>query len=86
MKCRSAAVTDWIVEGDESVVMINDRVMHLSALPTAILSAAGDWTDLSELVAVLEQKFGPAPNGENPMLATERYVRELEDQGLVECD
>ena len=86
MRVRRVPVTDRIVDGDESVVLVGHTVVHLSALPTAILDAAADWTEITDLAATLETQFGPPPDDASSVAATERSVHDLRDQGLIDCD
>jgi hypothetical protein len=82
MKIRAAPVTDQFRHEDECVVLVDHMVVHLSALPTAILELAADWIELAALGLELERRFGPAPDGTET--AMERAVLELHEQGLVE--
>ena len=86
MKVRRAAMTDRFVDDGESVVLVDHMVVRLSALPTAILESAATWTEVADLAAMLERQFGPPPDGLDAVAAAERTVRELRDQGLIECD
>ena len=85
MRVRRLPVTDRIVDGDESVVLVGHTVVHLSALPTAILDAAADWTEITALAATLETQFGPPPADASSVAAIERTVHDLRDQGLIDC-
>ena len=86
MRFRSTPVTDRLVVGDESVVLVDNVVIHLSPVPTAIYDQIGEWADLPEIAEALETRFGPPPDGATTLIATESALRDLEDQGLVERD
>ena len=63
MKVRREQLHDVYVEGDRCAVYVQDEVIVLSPVATAVLLATGpDWTDLSELVGAVEQQFGPPPS------------------------
>lgn len=85
MRVRRSAVSDRLVFGDESVVLIGDVVVHLSELPTAVLETITEWTDVDDVMAMLEQRFGPPPDSSS-FAATEATLRELEALGLVDRD
>ena len=86
MRVRRQPVSDRVVDGDESVVLVDHTVIHLSAIPTAILAATDGWTDITDLAATLESEFGPPPDESDSVAATERTVLDLQDLGLIECD
>jgi hypothetical protein len=84
VKVRRTAVTDSFVFEDESVVLVDHLVVHLSEIPTAILKMAAEWTELTDVADILVNRFGSAPH--DHLAATQRVVQELQNQGLVECD
>lgn len=84
MKVRHITLLDHLVEGDESVVMFGAQVVHLSAIPTAILEASTEWVDLKDLAKMLEQRFGTPEAGVGAEAATGRIVGELTQLGLIE--
>jgi hypothetical protein len=86
MRVRRTPVTDRFVDDDESVVLVDHVVVRLSALPTAILEAAEKWTEVTDLAAMLERQFGSPSDDEDALAATERTLRELQDNGLIERD
>ncbi len=63
MRFRRAEVVDRLVVGDECVVLMDNLVVHLSAVPTAILEQIADWTEVTDIAAQLETHFGPPPDG-----------------------
>lgn len=84
MKARRLDIIDQIVEGDESVVLVANMVIRLSALATAILRELDDWSDSADVAETMTATFGPAPAGTNPLLTIESALREMAEQGLVE--
>jgi hypothetical protein len=85
MKVRRVPWLDEYVEGGESAVLVDDRVFVLSELATTLLAAIGsEAVEVSDVAAVLEERFGAPPDGVDLVDATETAVRELALQGLVE--
>lgn len=82
-RARALAVDDQVVRDGESVVLVGDRVILLSALATALLEACPDWTDLVALTDHLLARFGPPEDGD-PVAATRAAAQELYGQGLVD--
>lgn len=82
-KARALAVDDQVVRDGESVVLVGQRVILLSALATTLLQACPDWTDLLALTEHLLARFGPPQDGD-AVEATRAAVHELHEQGLVE--
>ncbi len=85
MRVRRRAFVDEYVEDGESAVMIEDRIVVLSPLATAMLSAMGsDWVEVSGLAADLGRVFGAPPDGVPVVEATEEALQCLAHDGVVE--
>jgi hypothetical protein len=85
MRVRRRPFVDEYVEDGEAAVLIDDRIVVLSPLATAIVTAVGgDWVEVQDLVTDLGRVFGPPPGGTTVVDATEGAVRELADEGVVE--
>lgn len=79
MKLRRGALTDHYVEGDRSVVMVDESVLGLSPVATAILEAVPDGAVVS-LLAVTEhvvEAFGPPEGPESAEELTQQQVWDL---------
>lgn len=73
MRVRREELHDVYVEGDRCAVYVQDEVIVLSPVATAVLLAASsEWTPLSDVAAVVEQQFGPPPS-----TSTEETLRGL---------
>ena len=84
MRVRRLPVADRVDRDGESVVLVDREVVRLSAVATALLDACPDWTEEERLVAVLVERFGPPPGGEDPVLLVDRALATLTVHRLVE--
>jgi hypothetical protein len=85
LRVRRRAFVDEYVEDGESAVMVEDRILVLSPLATATLSAMGSgWVEVPGLAADLGRVFGAPPDGMHVMEATEAVLRGLAHDGVVE--
>ena len=76
-------LTDWFVEGAESVVLIGDQVLQLSELATAVVElVGGTGLELEELHRRLVAAFGESPT-DDPGAATRAIVAELVRVGVL---
>ena len=65
--------------------MIEDRIVVLSPLATAMLSAMGsDWVEVSGLAADLGRVFGAPPDGVPVVEANEEVLQCLAHDGVLE--
>lgn len=79
-------VDDWYVDGPESAVLVDDQVMVLSELATAIVELLGDsGISLPDLSAALASRFG-SPDASTPLTATAAVVHELTKRGIVRTE
>jgi len=76
---------DLIVDGDQSAVYVEDSVVVLSPISTAVLTTLPDdaWEDISEIVATVESRFGNPPEG-SVFDGVCTVIEELAATGLVE--
>ena len=73
MRVRREQLHDVYVEGDQCAVYVQDEVIVLSPVATAVLLASSsEWTSLSDVAEVVEQEFGPPPS-----TSTEESLRGL---------
>lgn len=82
MRLRPVAVLDaWTADG-ETVLLLDGRILLLSALAAVAWHAmtAGTWTPADALAAVLIENFGEPEDPETAMAAV---VAELSAAGLV---
>ena len=79
MRITRAAVIDELRHGERCAVMLDNDVIVLSEVPSALLAAldAGP-LELTALEQRLVETFGPAPTG-----AVAEVVAQLEQAGLV---
>ena len=85
MRARRLPFHDEYVDAGESAVLIDDRVVVLSALGTSILAALGTrWTGLEDVAKALLGEYGDPPTGADAHEATRRALMTLAEQGLVE--
>ena len=73
MRVRRQELHDVYVEDDRCAVYVQDEVIVLSPVATAVLLAtSSEWIPLSDLTNVVEQEFGPPPSA-----STEESLRGL---------
>ncbi|MFC8501951.1 hypothetical protein ACFUC1_06295 [Pedococcus sp. NPDC057267] len=84
MRARRLPVADRVDRDGESVVLVGREVVRLSALATTLLDACPDWTEEERLVAVLVERFGAPPGGDDPAVLVARALDTLTGHGLVE--
>lgn len=72
-------LTDHYVEGERSVVMVDESVLGLSPIATAILDAVPDGADVSleEVTQHVVATFGPPEGPEPPEALTEQQLWDL---------
>ncbi|WIB63318.1 PqqD family protein [Curtobacterium sp. MCBD17_040] len=80
---RRAAVTDWVGDGDDVLVLHADRLHVLQAVGAAVWTALARPRSLDALVRHAVERFG-TPEGADPSLLVARVVEELRASGLVE--
>lgn len=83
MRVRRLPVTDRVDRAGESVVLVGQVVVRLSALATRLLDHCDDWTDVATLTEQLVSEFGLPPDGADPRGATEATVDALVARGLL---
>jgi hypothetical protein len=85
MKVRRLPSHDLLVDGDQSAVYVDDSVVVLSPISTAVLTALSDdaWFDLAEIAASVEARFGAPPEG-SVFEGICAVVDQLAETGLVE--
>jgi hypothetical protein len=88
MRARRLPVLDEYVEDGESAVFVDGRVLALSPIATAILSALDEmsWRSSTDVGERLEQEFGTPPDGSSTEDATQAGLVELAGWRLVEID
>jgi hypothetical protein len=85
MKVRRLPCHDLIVDGDQSAVYVEDSVVVLSPISTAVLTElhVDAWEDVSEVAAAIESRFGAPPEG-SVFDGVCAVIAELSATGLVE--
>ena len=84
MRVHRVPLRDQYVEEEESVVMVGDVVIALSALATSILALVPDEGTTSDLLGLaLEDWYGPPPPGMDALTTTEMALADLKSAGLV---
>jgi hypothetical protein len=85
MKVRRLPCHDLVVDGDQSAVYVDDSVVVLSPISTAVLTSLSDdaWFDVDEIVASVETRFGAPPEG-SVFDGICSVVHQLAATGLVE--
>lgn len=73
---------DWFVDGDESAVLVDGRVVVLSALATAVVGSAVRDLGLEDLTQEMVGRFGPPP-GADAGTATLAVLDELVAAGIL---
>jgi len=59
MRVTRGELLDWYVDGEESAVFVDDHVVVLSALATAIVDIVGeDGADEADVASALVERFG----------------------------
>ena len=87
MKVRRLPVQDEVVDGLESAVLVDGRVLVLSPVATKILSIIGDQSvDFSRIVDGLVTAFGMPGGNVGIVEATEDALHHLRCEGLVNSD
>ena len=85
MRVSPGELLDWYVDGEESAVFVDDHVIVLSALATAILDIVGDdGAEESEVASGLVERFG-APGGSVEEM-TRQALEDLAERGVVVLD
>ncbi len=77
---------DRVDRAGEAVVLVGRRVVRLSPLAVSLLDGCEDWTADVTLASALVAQFGTPPGGQTPLESTQAALRDLEAEGLVECD
>jgi hypothetical protein len=81
---RRLPVQDEVVDGEESVVLVDGRVLVLSPVATTILSLIGqDCVSLSRIVEGLVTAFGDPDGNVGIVAMTESALHDLCCEGLV---
>lgn len=85
MKVRRLPCHDLVVDGDQSAVYVEDSVVVLSPISTAVLTALSDdaWFDVAEIAASVEARFGAPPEG-SVLDGVCTVIEELAATGLLE--
>ena len=84
---RRLPVQDEVVEGGESVVLVDGRVLVLSPVATTILALVGeDCVSLPRIVEGLVTAFGDPGGNVGIVAMTESALRDLRCEGLVNLD
>lgn len=86
MRARRLPILDQVSEDGESVVLVGNSVVRLSALATALLADMSEWTESRVLAQSMSKVFGPPPPDTAALDVVETAIRELAAQGLVEHD
>ncbi|CAN5339367.1 MAG: hypothetical protein ACSLEW_14640 [Nocardioides sp.] len=78
------ALQDVLVHNHLAAVFVDDQVVVLSELASAVLLAVPEdgWVAIGSVVASLVAQFGEPP-GEDAATITQRLVGELLDHGIV---
>ncbi len=74
-------LVDWLVDGSESIALLPDQLVWLTAIPTAVVAAAARQPTVADLERVLVERFGPP--GAPPREAVLRVVDDLVARGLL---
>jgi hypothetical protein len=77
-------VTDRVDRDGESVVLVGQTVVRLSAMATLLLDGCEDWIDVGVLAEHLVAELGPPPDGAEPRRVVESAVDSLVARGLLE--
>lgn len=80
---RSVPAHDELHRDGESLVLIDGEVQRVSALGTLIRAQAVEPATVEGLAAVLEEEFGPPPEGTS-VEVTQQAVDVLVETGLLE--
>lgn len=85
MKVRRMPCHDLIVDGDQSAVYVEDSVVVLSPISTAVLTAltVDAWEDVSLVANAIEERYGAPPEG-SVFDGVCAVIDELSAIGLVE--
>lgn len=79
----SLCAADLLVEGFESLALVDENLYHLSPLSTLIAAECGARPQtLSELAATCQQVYGDPPNGQLLDLV-QAHLDQLADTGIV---
>lgn len=76
---------DQLDRGDERLVLVTDRAVHVVGLAPSILDLLTEWGTLEQVTAQLEKLFGSPPDG-SALEAVRAALVELEAAGLLEID
>ena len=60
---RRADIVDFLVVGEESLVLTQTQCLRLAAVPTALLAYLEEPRTVEQATAHLTAEFGPAPDG-----------------------
>lgn len=63
MRLARAPLIDFMVIGDESLVMTEHQCLRLAAVPTALLVYLDQPRSVDQITVHLNEEFGPAPDG-----------------------
>jgi hypothetical protein len=74
---------DWFRHEEASAVLIDDHVVVLSELATALVESVGDNADLASLTGAMLARFG-APPDDDPERNTKAALDELVRVGVLE--
>ncbi len=76
---------DLVVDGDQSAVYVEDSVVVLSPISTAVLTSlvVDEWSDVHDVVCTIEAAFGTPPE-ESVFDGVCAVIDELATTGLVE--
>jgi len=85
MKVRRLPCHDMFVAGDQGAVYVEDSVVVLSPISTAVLTALPEdgWEDVDCVVSSIENTFGAPPEG-SVFDGVCAVIDELAATGLVE--
>lgn len=84
MRVRGRPVADRVDRGGESIVLVGQTVVRLSALATLLVDRCAGWTGVDDLTEHVVAELGPPPDGEDPRRIVEDAVDSLAAQGLLE--
>lgn len=82
-RVRTVVAHDELHREGESLVLVDGQVQRVSALGTVVRESAREALTVAELAEVLEEEFGPPPQG-GTLVTTLEVVATLLGVGLLE--
>lgn len=77
-----AAFSDFITDGHESAVLIDDRLIRLGPIATVLIAHLEQPKELAELVEIVVANFGEPPTGEATSAVRDQLAT-LASYGLI---